>query len=290
MKAFIVFAAVLACAYAKPQIIYNGLNAYGLGLGAVQYTAGVPLTYTAAAPAITYAAAPAVIAPAFTKTQYHAQDELGQASYGYAHPGQAHAAVRDAFGGVRGSYSYAAPDGRILTTNYVADAVNGFRVESNALPVAPAVPEVPALVGPAPVQDTPEVVEARAAHAKAIEEAQARNAEADKQDAAEGQAPQEQPQSRRKRSLVAVSSPLVQSVPAVTYAASPYLHSTVLGANTLTYAAAPAVTYAAAPAFTYAAAPAVIAAPTVLATQAVRQATLTKVVNTPGHAVSYRVD
>jgi len=286
MKAFIVFAAVLACGYAKPQIIYNGLNAYGLGLGAVQYTSAGPLTYTAAAaPALTYAAAPAIIAPAFTKTQYHAQDELGQASYGYAHPGQAHAAVRDAFGGVRGSYSYVSPDGRVLTTNYVADAVNGFRVESNALPVAPAVPEAPVLVGPAPVQDTIEVIEARAAHAKAIEEAKIRNAEADKVDGAEEKAPEEQAQSRRKRSVIAVSSPLVQSIPTVTYAASPYLHSTVLGssilgsnliganligANHLTYAT-PAIHTLAAP-------------------QAVREATLTKVVNTPGHAVSYRVD
>ncbi|CAG7722914.1 unnamed protein product, partial [Allacma fusca] len=38
--------------------------------------------------------------PAVTKTQYHAQDELGQSSHGYAHPGQAAAEVRDAFGNV----------------------------------------------------------------------------------------------------------------------------------------------------------------------------------------------
>jgi len=96
----------LAAASANPQIIYNS----GLGLG-----------YHG----LTYAAAPAVVAapvavPAVTKTQYHAQDELGQASFGHAEPGQAHAAVRDAAGGVRGSFSYVAPDGRVLTTNYIA--------------------------------------------------------------------------------------------------------------------------------------------------------------------------
>jgi len=126
----------VAAAYAKPQylVLNNGLT----GLGAVQYTTGLSgLTYSAApvlasqvysglpalatsqvvaAPgAITYAAAPAIAVPAVTKTQYHAQDELGQASYGYAHPGQAHAAVRDAAGGVRGSYAYIGADGKSLS-------------------------------------------------------------------------------------------------------------------------------------------------------------------------------
>lgn len=269
MKAFAVFAAILAAASANPQIIYNG----GLGLGGLGYhAAGLPLTYTAA---------PVAIAPAVTKSQYHAQDEFGQASFGHSEPGQAHAAVRDAAGGVRGSFSYVAPDGRVLTTNYIADH-NGYRVASNALPVAPST----VLAGPLPVQDTPEVVAAKAQHFAAVAEAQARSG-------------------RKKRGVIAPA--------AVTYAASPYVHSTVLGANVfghstvtyaspavhalaaspaITYSAAPAVTYAAAPALTYAAAPAVTyaAAPAVVATQAVRQATLTKVVNTPGHAVSYRVD
>jgi hypothetical protein len=118
----------VASAYAKPQIIYNaGLTGYPFG--AVQYTSGLPLTYSTgfnqvvhssqivAAPAAVTYAAPAIVAPAFTKTQYHAQDELGQASYGYAHPGQAHAAVRDAAGGVRGSYAYIGADGSSLLHN-----------------------------------------------------------------------------------------------------------------------------------------------------------------------------
>ncbi len=118
----------MAFASANPQIIYNSWP--------IQYAA--PTIYSAAPgityPAITYAAAPTIVATP-TKTQYHAQDELGQASYGYSHPGQAHAAVRDAFGGVRGSYAYINPNGKEVRVNYVADSVNGFRVESNDLPV-----------------------------------------------------------------------------------------------------------------------------------------------------------
>lgn len=85
-----IFATVLAAANA--QIIYNA----GAGF---PYHHG--LTY-AAAPGIV--AAPAVAAvPVATKSQYHAQDELGQASWGHSEPTQAHAAVRDATGGVSGS-------------------------------------------------------------------------------------------------------------------------------------------------------------------------------------------
>ena len=93
----VVFAAVLACAFAKPGLLstYGGFP-YSAGIapayttayqttayhgGYSPYVAAAPIQYTAAV------AAPAVVAPAFTKTQYHAQDELGQASYGYAHPG-----------------------------------------------------------------------------------------------------------------------------------------------------------------------------------------------------------
>lgn len=55
------------------------------------------LGYTAAP--YSYAATPYTwAAPAVSASQYHAQDELGQASYGYAYPGQAASNVRDAFG------------------------------------------------------------------------------------------------------------------------------------------------------------------------------------------------
>jgi len=253
MKAFVVLAFV-ACATASPQFLLNNLGLHH-GLGYINHPG---LLHHA--PAVTYAAAPAIIAPVATKTQYHSQDELGQASFGHAHAGQAHAAVRDAFGNVRGSYAYINPDGKEIRVEYTAGH-GGFQVASNALPVAPVDtnnPVVANLVAPSPVQDTPEVVEARANHAKAVADAIARNAEAEKADA-------DKPQSRRKRGLIAapIAAPLALAHPAITYSAL---------AHPIAYSA--------------------IAAPvhTVVAAPAVREATLTRIQNTPGHAVSYRVD
>lgn len=68
------------------------------------------------------------------KSQYHSQDSLGQAAYGHSEALQTHNAIQDAAGNKAGSYSYVAPDGRVLTTDYVADE-NGYRVATNALPV-----------------------------------------------------------------------------------------------------------------------------------------------------------
>lgn len=295
MKVLILLALV-GVSITKPVTLYNswpfgGYTAYNVPTNVVYNSPAVTYSAVPAPATVTYTTPALTYAPFATKTQYHAQDELGQASFGYSHPGHARAEVRDAAGGVRGSYAYIGADGKEVRVNYVADSVNGFRVESNALPVGPAVPEVPVLVGPAPVQDTPEVAESKAQHAKLVEEAIARNAEADKKDAAEApkeaekveedaateKKGEEEVKSRRKRGAVYLASPQVYAAPAVTYAAAP----------AVTYAAAPVVThhvptltYAAAPALTYSA----IAAP------AVRAATLTKVVNTPGHAVSYRVD
>lgn len=269
-------------ALAKPGLVpagvaaYSGLYnplAYSYGYAAPAYGAPAVAAYSApayahyAAPAVTaYAApiaAPLAVAPVATKTQYHAQDELGQASYGYAHPGQVHNAVRDAFGNVAGSYSYVDPEGKVVKTDYIADAA-GFRVASNALPVAPAVPAVPAValpVGPAPVQDTVEVAAARAAHL--AEHAAAK--------------------SRARRGAV-FAAPALTTYAAAPYAAYPY--SAYAAAPYAAYAAAPYTSYAA-PALAYSAAPVVAHAAPVAA---VRAATLTTVVNTPGHAVSYRVD
>lgn len=68
-----------------------------------------------------------------TKTQYHTQNALGEATYGHSEPTQSHVAVQDAAGNKAGTFSYIAADGRLLTTNYVADE-GGYRVASNALP------------------------------------------------------------------------------------------------------------------------------------------------------------
>ncbi|EFX65379.1 hypothetical protein DAPPUDRAFT_264778 [Daphnia pulex] len=87
-------------------------------------------------------------------SQFHAQDVLGQASYGYAYPGQVASNYRDIFGNQVGSYAYMGPKGEVRV-NYVADAVNGFRVVSNNLP-AP--------------EDTSEVAAEKIEHAKLVKE------------------------------------------------------------------------------------------------------------------------
>lgn len=100
--------------------------------------------------------APAVGLPGVAATRYHAQDELGQASFGYAHPGQAASNYRDALGNQIGSYAYFNPEGKEIRVAYTADH-RGFRVLSNNLPSAPA-----------PVQDTAEVAAAKANHMAAL--------------------------------------------------------------------------------------------------------------------------
>jgi hypothetical protein len=250
MKSFIAFAAVLACAVAKPGVLtYNAAfpysaaaiahPAYGYSAAAapIAYTAAPAISYAHAPAAITYAApaiAPAVIAPAFTKTQYHAQDELGQASFGHAHAGQSHAAVRDAAGNVQGAYAYINPEGQEIRVAYTAGH-GGFQVASNALPVAPVhVAEVPA-----PVADTPEVVEARAAHFQAVNEAKARNAAA-------GPEEPEQRSERKKRGAVyaaAVAAPvLTAAIPVATSSTYRYDAPRINALRTYTaVAAAPAL-------------------------------------------------
>merc|ERR1712183_272378 len=127
------------------------------------------------------------------QSQYHAQDELGQYSFGYAGGPSSRAETRDAFGIVRGSYNYVDSEGKIQTQHYVADAL-GFRVSGTNLPVAPDAPVAAplALPGPLPVavEDTPEVAAAKVAHKAAYDEAAAAAAAAP---------------DRKKRSVVAVA-------------------------------------------------------------------------------------
>nr|CAD7394331.1 unnamed protein product [Timema cristinae] len=114
-------------------------------------------------------------------SQYHAQDELGQYSYGYSGGPSAKQETRTLDGVTRGGYSYIDANGIVQTVNYIADDVNGFRVAATNLPVAPAsVVPAASLVAPLPVQDTPEVAaakdtpevaQAKAEHLAAVEEA-----------------------------------------------------------------------------------------------------------------------
>ena len=103
-----------------------------------------------------------------TMTKHHAQDELGQATFGYAHPGQASTNYRDALGNQIGSYAYWNPEGKQVKVSYTADH-RGFRVLSNDLPVAPS-----ANLVPAPVQDTVEVAQAKSNHMAAVAAAKAK--------------------------------------------------------------------------------------------------------------------
>merc|ERR1712243_248119 len=177
MKAFVAVVAAL-CASAKAQypfIPYAGYGGY----------AGLPVAAPAAvAPATvaTYAAAAPVIAPAFApaptvSSQFHSQDEFGNTAHGYADINSAKHEQGNTYLGVSGSYSYVDANGKLQTTNYIADGL-GFRVQATNLPVAPAAPEVEPLeapvfnlVGPAPVEDTPEVAAAKAEFQAKFDEA-----------------------------------------------------------------------------------------------------------------------
>lgn len=175
MKVLVVVSCLLAVAAATPGFI------------------GAPVAYSAPV-------AHAVVAPTVT-SQFHAQDELGQYSYGYQGDTSAKQEVRTADGITRGGYSYLDAHGLVQSAQYVSDPVNGFRVAATNLPVGPGVPAAPvpapvpvavahaapvavahaapiayaahayaapAVVGaPLPVADTPEVAAAKAAHFQA---------------------------------------------------------------------------------------------------------------------------
>merc|ERR1712233_135696 len=128
--------------------------------------APVAATYAATAPVV--AAAP-VAAPA--SSQFQAQDEFGNIAYGYQNINSAKQESGNAYGGVTGSYTYADEAG-VHTVNYVADAL-GFRVAGDNLPVAPVHAAVAPVNTLAPVVDTPEVVEAKAAFFQAYDAAKA---------------------------------------------------------------------------------------------------------------------
>jgi len=112
-----------------------------------------------AAPAVQVAPVVAS-APAVEGTQYHAQDEAGQYSFGYNDPNSVRQEVKTADGIVRGAYRYIDTNGVVQTVEYIADAA-GFRVAGTNLPIGAA-------EGPAPVQDTPEVAAAKQAHFDAV--------------------------------------------------------------------------------------------------------------------------
>lgn len=110
----------------------------------------VPIASYAYAPtrSYAYAAAPSYAAPYASPyavpysvgsyspvhSQYHAQDEFGQYSYGYNSGSSSKAEVKTLDGITRGGYSYVDPNGIYQQYQYVSDPVNGFRVTGTNLP------------------------------------------------------------------------------------------------------------------------------------------------------------
>merc|ERR1712121_330411 len=107
--------------------------------------------------AVAYTAAPAA-AP--QGSQYHAQDDAGQYSFGYSDGNSIKQEIKTADGVIRGAYSYVDADGIVQSVNYIADAL-GFRVGATNLPVhhvdAPveAAAPVQAVAAAAPVAVAP---------------------------------------------------------------------------------------------------------------------------------------
>ncbi|XP_033611111.1 resuscitation-promoting factor RpfA isoform X2 [Cryptotermes secundus] len=179
-----------------------------------------------------YAAVAPVGIATSVSSQYHAQDTLGQYSYGYAGGPSAKTETRTADGITRGGYSYIDGHGLVQSASYVSDPVNGFRVAATNLPVGPSVPAAPiapivaaapaVLAAPAPIAlpavaagaplETPEVIAAKAAHFAAHAQAKALLG-------------------RKRRSLQPVAAPIAS------YAAAPFAAAP---AAFTTYAAAPA--------------------------------------------------
>ena len=101
-----------------------------------------------------------------TAHQFHAQDELGQYQFGYIEPNSNRIETKTADGVVTGNYNYIDSDGIVQTVHYIADAL-GFRVAGTNLPhAAPVAPVAP----PLPVTDTAEVIAAREAHLRLVED------------------------------------------------------------------------------------------------------------------------
>ncbi|XP_049861694.1 cuticle protein 21-like [Schistocerca gregaria] len=166
MKILVLLSAVTAACVASPGFLAGGaapLDAFRCD-GAPCSLVGLPaLSYAAPAPAgVVFPAG----APVALTSQFHAQDELGQYSYGYQGGPSAKSEARAFDGSVSGGYSYVDANGVLQTAQYVSDPVNGFRVAATNLPTATA----------RPVEDTPEVMRARAAHAAFVADAAARSA------------------------------------------------------------------------------------------------------------------
>ncbi|XP_001950806.2 helicase SRCAP [Acyrthosiphon pisum] len=102
------------------------------------YAAPAPhAVYAAPALAPTVYAAPALaptVAVAPVKSQFHAQDEHGQYTYGYTDGSSAKTETRYADGETKGTYSYVDPHGEVQAVHYSAGA-EGFKAAGTNIPV-----------------------------------------------------------------------------------------------------------------------------------------------------------
>ncbi|XP_055624639.1 uncharacterized protein LOC129767614 [Toxorhynchites rutilus septentrionalis] len=95
----------------------------------------------------------------YEASQFHGQDGLGRAMFGYSDYNQARLEARNTNGEIRGSYQYIDPTGQEVIVQYWSDSLGFHQIDNR--------PEVKL----EPVTDTPEVREARLAHEKAWKEA-----------------------------------------------------------------------------------------------------------------------
>merc|ERR1712126_148442 len=147
MKFFGILSTVLASAAAQYPIGYAGYGAplgyAGVPIHAAAYAAPIiPAAAPPAAPAPVAAAAPlAAVSAETTSSQFRAEDEEGNTSYGYQNINNAAQQSGNALTGVQGSYSFRDEAG-LHTVSYVADAL-GYRVTGRSrrsVPVAPIAP------------------------------------------------------------------------------------------------------------------------------------------------------
>merc|ERR1719427_2495482 len=179
MKLLAVLSALAALVVAEEAKVVAAPLPYYAG-----YRYAAPVAYNTAP--VAYAAAPvAYAAPAYTGSQFHAQDEFGNLNYGYANLNSAKQEVGNTYGGVNGGYSYVDANGVLQQVRYVADGA-GFRVADSRLPVAPVYDGVAPTFNPEPLVapvDTAEVAEAKAAFAKAFAAQEAAVSERKKREA-----------------------------------------------------------------------------------------------------------
>lgn len=102
------------------------------------------------------------VSETFLANQFHGQNGLGQAKFGYSDWNQARVENINAHGKTEGSYQYDT-NGETYEVKYWADSSGFHRTDNHPL------------VQPEPVTDTPEVKAAILAHQKAWEEAAAAN-------------------------------------------------------------------------------------------------------------------